>query len=1001
MESLFPSRLTGEFTLLVRNLELNGFRAVLVVDRCSEETHQVLVGMVKRSASRISLFTIDDVAGPTASLGSDTIVIEPASDDVLDGIIKHVASKLRDDDRRRLVRFAKGFPQMAILLARAWGSGAPLASATTDNLLDRILLGRNPSNPELLKDAAMLLGAFRLLGDGTRLNDLELVAQFSRGRSGDDLRSALDDLQRRGVVQRRGRLLSIQPKPLAMALAERQWRQWSQARWDSILVGELPPILRERAADQLALLNDRPIATEVARHVARLRGPLASLGAFCTEGNADVISALAAIDAEATVTLIENVLTPLSVEQRREIDGSVRRNLVRALEKICFLAPTFERGALMMLDLAVAENEDWSNNSTGQFKGLFPILLPDTAASPAARLQLFDELIRENDPLRMPIVIEALLTAARTGSHFRTIGPEVHGSRPALAPWRPKYWKEAWDYIIEVMNRVCNLGRRQDAYGARSRVGMAHEFRPLVSAGLLEHVERWVENIRAAHPYWPEALSSLGDVLQFDLGSLKDGEETRIRKLIADLSPDDLPVRIRFLVTEMPWDYPVDEKLGFQERDKRQAAAVEDLAIEALKHPRQLQGTLIDLSTGSQRNSRQFGVAIATHASNPQDWAEPIASALAAADPENRNYGVMAGYYAGMAQRDLSFAEAWKSEAISSPLYATVVPLVCSQVGITPADVSLVIGGFKAGLVQIWAVRQWAGGRALEPVEAKSVASLLDQLLAMDAEAYSAGLEILGMYVLERPQLLEQFRPQLRLVAINAHKLATRPGATMDLHHFQELLNWLLAKGREDNDARAVAEHLADWLANEPAGEAADIVKPLLKPLLSTFATTVWPRLANAIVKQRAKAWRFEHILGDSFAFAEEKTPAIIHVPEEMLFAWCHAHPDVAPAFLATTVPVLAARNSNRGLHPLMVRILDEFGANEDVRRAIVQNMYTFGWAGSRTTYYALYEEPLRSLENHRIGAVRRWAQTMRSDMRKEIDHAQQEEDERDAHWDS
>lgn len=84
-----------------------------------------------------------------------------------------------------------------------------------------------------------------------------------------------------------------------------------------------------------------------------------------------------------------------------------------------------------------------------------------------------------------------------------------------------------------------------------------------------------------------------------------------------------------------------------------------------------------------------------------------------------------------------------------------------------------------------------------------------------------------------------------------------------------------------------------------------------------------------------------------------------------------------------------------------MVRILDEFGASEDVRRAIVQNMYTFGWAGSRTTYYALYEEPLRSLENHPIGAVRRWAQTMRSDMRKEIDHAQQEEDERDAHWDS
>jgi hypothetical protein len=39
--------------------------------------------------------------------------------------------------------------------------------------------------------------------------------------------------------------------------------------------------------------------------------------------------------------------------------------------------------------------------------------------------------------------------------------------------------------------------------------------------------------------------------------------------------------------------------------------------------------------------------------------------------------------------------------------------------------------------------------------------------------------------------------------------------------------------------------------------------------------------------------------------------------------------------------------------------------------------MRTFGWTGSRTTYYALYEAPLRSLENHPIGAVRRWAKTM------------------------
>jgi len=62
--------------------------------------------------------------------------------------------------------------------------------------------------------------------------------------------------------------------------------------------------------------------------------------------------------------------------------------------------------------------------------------------------------------------------------------------------------------------------------------------------------------------------------------------------------------------------------------------------------------------------------------------------------------------------------------------------------------------------------------------------------------------------------------------------------------------------------------------------------------------------------------------------------------------------------------------------------------------------MHTFGWSGSRTTYYALYEVPLRSLENHPIGAVRRWAHQMLSHMMAEIQSAKTEDDEQRARWD-
>jgi hypothetical protein len=53
---------------------------------------------------------------------------------------------------------------------------------------------------------------------------------------------------------------------------------------------------------------------------------------------------------------------------------NVRRHLVWALGKIAFRFDTFDRGAAMLLRLAVAENEQWRNNATGQYTDLFPVL---------------------------------------------------------------------------------------------------------------------------------------------------------------------------------------------------------------------------------------------------------------------------------------------------------------------------------------------------------------------------------------------------------------------------------------------------------------------------------------------------------------------------------------------------------------------------------------------------------------------------------------------------
>lgn len=989
---------TSALKNLVQSLAVSGMRAVVVVDRCSEETHQDLAAMTKRSSSRLSLVTIDHEI-PRGQLPLDTLLVDLAEPLVTDGILTRLAPNLPSEDQRRLASFSKGFPQLARLVAEAWRNDISIASATDEVLINRIVIGRSPLDPALTREAAMLLSAFGLVGIGQPLDsDLVELAKLSRDRKPADLRAAYEELTRRGVAQRRGRLITLQPRPIALSLAERQWSQWSEAEWDNVLVGSLPEHLRKRAARQLSLLNTRPIATTVVDHVCRLKGPLATIEGLAA--NHEVLSALAEIDAAIVVRLLERVLGKSAPDELRGIGGDLRRNLVRALNKIAFLEATFERGARLLLALAVVENERWANNASGEFKSLFPVLLADTEAGPEARLRLVDEIIDEGHPAQLSLIVDALTEGSKTDFFSRSVGAEIHGSRPALEPWRPHLDKEVWDYIRACSDRLADLATRSDDVGEKARKGLGHHFRGYVVRGLLDDVQRWVDIVSAAQPYWPEALASLGDVLQYDAKSLTKGNTTKLRALIARLTPRSLDERVRFLVTEMPWDFPGDEKLDFQVRQERQVAAVDALVVELLSNSNTLGRFLPQLSRGQQRMAADFGRSLARRAIDPLAWRDDVVAAVEAAPVAEQNFSLLAGYFSALGERDAQAFEAFKTTAARSPVLARSLPFTCLLAGITPRDVLLVREALSSGYLAVDELMRWTLGGVLAKVEERAVAPLFDDLLRMPAPAFSVTLELMGMYVFGQKDRLDRLRPQLRAAGASLASYDNNSGWQMDAHHFEELMLWLLKKGPQDQDAAAVALMLAKQLADSPGYGSGELAKPLLPTLLSAYAHIVWPILGQAVVADARNARELEQVLSDRYSFDDVQDPPILNLPEDMLFAWCHAHPEVGPAFVARAAPILTERTPGAKFHPVVLRLFDEFGDRDDMLRALVTNMHNYGWTGSRTTYFALYEAPLRSIEDHPIGTVRRWAARLIVHLQEEIAEARTEDEEESAAWD-
>lgn len=74
-----------------------------------------------------------------------------------------------------------------------------------------------------------------------------------------------------------------------------------------------------------------------------------------------------------------------------------RRNLVWALERLCFRSETFEDATELLYRLAIAENESYANNATGQFLQLFQTFLAGTEVNLERRLKLLVSLFKFND----------------------------------------------------------------------------------------------------------------------------------------------------------------------------------------------------------------------------------------------------------------------------------------------------------------------------------------------------------------------------------------------------------------------------------------------------------------------------------------------------------------------------------------------------------------------------------------------------------------------------
>jgi hypothetical protein len=185
---------------------------------------------------------------------------------------------------------------------------------------------------------------------------------------------------------------------------------------------------------------------------------------------------------------LERAFGAMSADDLREIRHG-RRLVVWTLERLCFRKETFHRAAKLMLDFAVAENENRiANNATETFKALFRLYLSGTETPAIDRLSVVDEALESEDPVRRKIAIDALGQGLETNHFTRIGGPEWQGSGPSLKDWQPATSGEILTYYRGCLERLRDVACCSDDLSVVAKTNLARHIRGLLGQGLVDDV---------------------------------------------------------------------------------------------------------------------------------------------------------------------------------------------------------------------------------------------------------------------------------------------------------------------------------------------------------------------------------------------------------------------------------------------------------------------------------------------------------------------------------
>lgn len=522
---------------IARDLSTSQSPCLLIVDDCPDDKHKTLSEISNSNVSNLRLVTIGIETNMSGVEKNLVVEIKPASDYLIEQIVTNLPEdkNIESTDIPYIRTLAQGFPRMAIVATEAIQNADP-ALTSVDSLINKILWD-NAQQDELALESLQLLSLFDSVGiEGQYREELDKLAEVT-SKSADSIFKHLHYFKNRGVVVRHGDFAEVQPLPLAECLIKRWLDQMPSGSLER-LFNNLSDSMKMKMIGRLRWVSWSDQVKDFARCL--LTEVLPNAETLNQGFNSQMLDRFVHLAPDETMARLDELIGNMSVDKLLELRAG-RRNTVWALEKLVFRKETFDSAARLMMRLAAAENENWGNNATGQFKSLFQLKLSGTEADPKAKMRVLDYGLEYEDGRVRNVCVAALDNMLEAHHFSRSGGSENIGANKPLKDWSPETWGDIYNYYREALSRLENIAldpqhKQQEA--ALDSIGK-HMRSLLQMEPLFDDIYDMVGRLLKVYPDWRQPLEEVSEWLYFDRRRASNDYGEKIRSYYDELLPED------------------------------------------------------------------------------------------------------------------------------------------------------------------------------------------------------------------------------------------------------------------------------------------------------------------------------------------------------------------------------------------------------------------------------------------------------------------------------